>query len=135
MTSTHFWFATAPAAAVFALSLVVLAACQVAKEEETTSNPATYALTKRIGDAIAKCWFDEASVPTFGKYAYTPEPGNSPPRILLVPKDKPTDLPVLVVEAVGASQVNLYGPLLQSPAGPRISGDIDRWTKGGDSCG
>jgi hypothetical protein len=123
------------AAMILAATLPFLAACQSAKEEEpSTSNAATYALTKRIGGAIAKCWFDEASVPIFGKYAYTPEPGNSPPRVLLVPKDKPTDLPVLVIESVGAAQVNLFGPLLDSPAGPRIRADVDRWTEGGDDC-
>lgn len=127
---------TISAAVILVASLPLLAACQATKEEEapSTSNAATYALTKRIGDAIAKCWFDEAGVATFGKYAYTPEPGNSPPRILLVPKATPTERPVLVVEAIAAAQVNLYGPLLDSPAGPRIRGDVDRWAKGGDTC-
>jgi hypothetical protein len=53
---------------------------------------------------------------------------------LLVPKATPTERPVLVIEAIGAAQVNLYGPLLDTPAGPRIRGDVDRWTKGGDAC-
>ena len=122
-------------AATALVALPFLVGCQAAKEEEpSTSNSRTYALTKRVGDAIAKCWFDEAGVATFGKYAYTPEPGNSPPRILLVPKDNPTERPVLVIEAIAAAQVNLYGPLLDGPAGPRIRADVDRWAKGGDSC-
>src|SRR5262245_4716082 len=127
---------TIPAAAMLAVSLAFLAGCQATKEAEEPAGPtqASYALNQRIGDAIGKCWFDEAGVPTFGKYAYTPEPGNSPPRVLLVPKDTPTERPVLVIESLGAAQVNLYGPLLDSPAGTRIRADVDRWTKGGDGC-
>ena len=126
---------TFPAAAVFAASLAFLTGCQSAKvEEPAPPNQAAYALTKHIGDEIAKCWFDEAGIQTFGKYSYSPEPGNTPPRILLVPKEKPTDPPVLVIEALGANQVNLFGPLLDSPAGARISTDVDRWAKGGEDC-
>jgi hypothetical protein len=120
---------------VVAASLAFLAGCQSVKEEEPAApNQAAYLLTKHIGDEIAKCWYDEASVATFGKYSYSPEPGNTPPRVLLVPKEKPTDPPVLVIEALGANQVNLFGPLLDSPAGTRIRSDIDRWAKGGEDC-
>ncbi len=126
---------TFPAAAVFAVSLAFLTGCQSAKvEEPAATNQAAYTLTRHIGDEIAKCWFDEAGIQTFGKYSYSPEPGNTPPRVLLVPKDKPTDPPVLVIEALGANQVNLFGPLLDSPAGARIRTDVDRWAKGGEDC-
>ena len=134
MTRTHRLRLIAPAAAL-GMSLALLAGCQSAKDGATTSNAATYALTKRLGDAIAQCWFDEASVPTFGKYIYSPEPGNSPPRVLIVPRDTPTERPVLVVEAVGANEVNLFGPLLDTEAGPRIRADLDRWAKGDEGCG
>jgi hypothetical protein len=118
------------------VSLTLLAGCQTANEEATPAAPsqAAYALTKRIGDQIAKCWYDEASVATFGGYSYSPEPGNTPPRVLLVHKDKPTDPPVLVIEAHGANQVDLFGPLLDSPAGTRIRTDVDRWARGGEGC-
>ena len=122
------------AATAICICSAALAACQSAREEVTTSNLATYALTKRLGDTIARCWFDEASVPTFGKYIYSPEPGNSPPRVLIVPRDAPTERPVLVVEAVGAEEVNLFGPLLDTDAGPRIRADLARWTAGGEEC-
>jgi hypothetical protein len=119
---------------MFAVS-ALLAGCQsMKKEEPAPPNQAAYALTRHIGDEIAKCWFDEAGIATFGKYSYSPEPGNTPPRVLIVPKDKPTDPPVLVIEALGANQVNLFGPLLDTPAGTRIRTDVDRWAKGGEDC-
>jgi hypothetical protein len=123
-------------AAVFAVTAAFLAGCQATKQAEEPAAPsqAAYNLTRHIGDEISRCWYDEASVATFGKYSYSPEPGNTPPRILLVPKDKPTDPPVLVIEAVGANQVNLFGPFLDSPAGARIRTDVDRWAKGGEGC-
>lgn len=126
-----------PAAVAFATSLPLLAACQSVKKGEEPAAPpnqAAYALTRHIGDEIAKCWFDEAGIQTFGKYSYSPEPGNTPPRVLLVPKEQPTDPPVLVIEAIGANQVNLFGPLLDSPAGQRIRTDVDRWATGGEGC-
>jgi hypothetical protein len=113
---------------------LALAGCQSSgPSQPTQATNEMHVLARSLGNSISRCWFatgDEA----FAGYIYSPEPNAVQPRVLIVPKDQPAERPVLVVEASGAHSVSSYGPLLDTPAGPRIRADLDRWAKGNESC-
>jgi hypothetical protein len=113
---------------------LLLGTCQ--SSAPSTQGQATnemHALARTIGNTIGRCWF-AAGENAFANYIYSPEPNAVQPRVLIVPKDQPAERPVLVVEASGAASVSTYGPLLDTPNGARIRGDLDRWAKGNESC-
>ena len=113
----------------------LLAACQStgsAPPAPTTAE--TIALSRGLSEAIGRCWFGEGEE-AFTGYAYTPENAGGRPRILLVSHDDPTGRPVLVLQPLSGSEVEVYGPLLEAEVGPRIRADIDRWRSGGTACG
>ncbi|MEL7430019.1 MAG: hypothetical protein AAFN43_08455 [Pseudomonadota bacterium] len=64
------------------------------------------------------------------------------PRILLVKRSDPDGLPLLVVQAetrgdaASGSYTNIqtFGPLLQTANGKRITDDVSRWSKGNTGC-
>jgi hypothetical protein len=114
--------------------VLLLGACQ--SSAPSTQGPATnemHVLARTIGNTIGRCWFASGEN-AFTGYIYSPEPNAVQPRILIVPKDQPSERPVLVVEASGAASVSTYGPLLDTPNGARIRSDLDRWAKGNESC-
>jgi hypothetical protein len=114
--------------------LFLLAACQSsAPTTPATATNEMHALARTLGNTMARCWFASGDA-AFASYIYSPEPNAVQPRVLIVPKDQPAERPVLVVEASGAASVSTYGPLLDTPAGPRIRADLDRWAKGNESC-
>jgi len=115
-----------------AAGAMVLAGCQSTGESAGGSD-AAYRLAKSTTDTIANCWF-AAGEKAFAGYIYSPEPNNSPPRILIVPKAKPQDLPVLVVEAHGGNRLIAYGPFMDGASAARIRADLARWEKGGSAC-
>ena len=90
-----------------------------------------------------KCWFQSGDQ-AFKKYRMAAELNSHSgrPRFLIVPKNNPGDLPLLVVqaemrgdEASGKfSTIQSFGPLLQTNHGTRIAGDIKRWSQGNLSC-
>lgn len=115
-------------------SIVPLAACQSPDPApQVTASSETQALARKIGETIGRCWFS-AGETAFAGYIYSPEPNAVRPRVLIVPKDQPAERPLLVVEATSASSVESYGPLLGTANATRISADLGRWAKGGDSC-
>jgi hypothetical protein len=112
----------------------VLAACQSsAPVSDAPASNEAHMLARRIGETIGRCWF-AANETAFAGYIYSPEPNAVTPRVLIVRRDQPAERPVLVVEARSATAVASYGPLIDTPIGPRIRSDLDRWAKGGDSC-
>jgi hypothetical protein len=122
-------------AVVLAACLTLLAACQSStppKQQAQATNQ-MHALARSLGNTIGRCWFADGET-AFAGYIYSPEPNAVQPRILIVPKDQPAERPLLVVEASGAASVSTYGPLLDTPNGPRIRSDLDRWAKGSESC-
>ena len=123
--------ATALRAFAFGAGLATLAACQSSSVVSDTDG--AHALATTLADAVRRCWFagDEA----FADYVYAPETNAGQPRILIVRKDEPAGLPALVIEPKARATADVYGPLMASPNGPRISADIDRWAKGTAACG
>lgn len=83
-----------------------------------------------------RCWFKSGDN-AFKAYRLAPElqSYSGKPRILLVAYNRPTDRPLLVVEAMGSpAQVSHYGPLMDSSLSSRITDNIKRWTAGDNKC-
>lgn len=99
---------------------------------------AAYDLYSRLAATMETCWFGPNAT-DFAAYVYSPEPNaTGGPRILVVPRNSPHELPVLVVEISapgGKPKLNVYGPLAGSNLAPRIGADLRRWMDGGNSCG
>jgi hypothetical protein len=89
-------------------------------------------LATHLAGMMKQCWFsgDDA----FDAYRYAPEVNAGKPRILIVDKKKPHDLPRLVVEPKRAGTADAYGPLLATPIAPRVIADLTRWLKGSSDC-
>lgn len=131
--SQHSFFRMATMLALI-LCLTLLAACQ--STDPSQQVPATkeaQALARKTGETIGRCWFADSET-AFAGYIYSPEPNAVRPRVLIVPKEQPAERPVLVIEASGATSLVSYGPLLDTPVAERIRADLDRWSKGGESC-
>jgi hypothetical protein len=114
------------------IGAVALAGCQ-SSAPATGSFADAGALHASVSKAMEDCWF--SGDPAFAAYVYTPEINAGTPRILVVPKNEPTGLPLLVVESKSTSTVDFFGPLLASAEGPRIRADLGRWSQGGTGCG
>ena len=124
--------------AILALAAVLLSACQ-------TSGPGNLALSstdaalptmERIALAARNCWFKSGDR-TFSAYRLAPELNSysGRPRILIVPRNRPEDRPLAVVEGQGdPATISAYGPLLSDPSGNRMADDIRRWTGGSSAC-
>ena len=114
-----------------------LAACQMTGGGGGSSSLGSpddaYLLSTKLAENIGRCWFAPNET-AFAGYVYSPERNAGVSRILVVRKNQPQSLPVLVVEAKGSSSADVYGPLAGSATGPRIRADIERWTKGGTGC-
>ncbi len=120
-----------------ALLAAGLAACQsgggAAPDPNAPASNEAHSLARKVGQTIARCWFAPGET-AFAGYIYSPEPNAVTPRVLIVPKVQPAERPVLVIEARGATTLDTYGPLLGTPNATRIRADLDRWSKGSDSC-
>ena len=115
-----------------ATAAVALAGCQSSGPSDTGTFSEAQTLFSSLQETMTTCWF--SGDPAFAAYVYTPEINAGTPRILIVQKDEPTALPLLVIEAKGRANADIYGPLLASAEGPRIRADLDRWIKGGRGC-
>jgi len=126
--------------------LAAMTACQAGAPSEALSLKSLTGPTDvmvGISRAAQACWF-KTKDRAFVAYRMADEV-NSPagrPRILLVPRNNPTALPVLVVQAETKgdkasgrfSDVQAYGPLMNSSHGQRIAADVKRWAAGDPSC-
>lgn len=93
-------------------------------------------LMERLTLTANRCWVRSGDS-AFSRYSIAPELSSfsGRPRFLLVPKGRPEDRPLLVVEgSAGSRDVSVYGPLLATPAGSRILADVNRWTEGAADC-
>jgi len=116
--------------------LAALAACQSNRPNPIGDNSAAVALLQRVNDNAHTCWV-RSKDKDFASYAVIPELDTQAgkPRILVVDKKASGGLPKLVIEADGKPvKANAYGPLLNAPAGGRISTDLKRWTGGSNGC-
>ena len=115
------------------LAAIGLAACQTGPSPSSSSNSdAAQDLYTHLTEAVRTCWF--AGDPAFTAYNYSPEINARSARILIVSKKAPNGLPLLVIEPKGAAVADVYGPLLDGPAGARIRADAERWIKGSSNC-
>jgi len=99
------------------------------------SEPALPAM-ERIALTASKCWFRSGNR-NFKPYRLAMELNSltGRPRILLVPRNKPEDRPLAVIEAEGdPATIKAYGALLFSPTGNLMVADIRDWTKGSTTC-
>lgn len=83
-----------------------------------------------------RCWF-RSNDPAFARYSLAPELSSfsGRPRFLLVPRNRPEERPLLVVEGqAGSGAVSTYGPVLQTDLRERVERDIARWGRGSDAC-
>ncbi|MCP5001037.1 MAG: hypothetical protein GY933_20420 [Hyphomicrobiales bacterium] len=124
------------AALVFATGL--LSACQTAGPGNLTlkSSDAALPAMERIALAASNCWFKSRDR-SFSAYRIAPELNSysGRPRILIVPRNRPEDRPLAVVEGQGSpATIIAYGPLLSDPTGTRMAADIKRWTGGSSAC-
>lgn len=129
-----------PALAAVA-ALAILAGCQQKPPNSpgagASSKSASLRAMEQVAIAAHKCWFASKD-PDFRKYRFANELNSlsGQPRFLLVPAKNYGGLPLLVVQARGnSSQVESFGPLLSEKVGPRITGDLQRWSSGDNSCG
>lgn len=86
--------------------------------------------------AANRCWF-KSKDPAFAAYSLAPELSSfsGRPRFLLVPKGRPEQKPLLVVEGQpGSGAISTYGPVMGTSLGPRVQADISRWSAGDGNC-
>jgi len=94
-----------------------------------TSQQAALPLMEYIVLNANQCWF-KSGTHDFRPYRLAPEltSFSGRPRLLLVPYNEPTARPLLVIEAQGdPAQLNVYGSLMTTKTGKRISHDLGRW--------
>ena len=118
-----------------------LASCQSSGPKDYTEfrsrqDPMTTAA--RIADNVGTCWFG-GDRPAFEGYSYAPELASvaNRPRVLIVPADNPTGLPLLVIEASSEdreTRVKLFGPLMATAEAGAIIRDVESWAGGAQDC-
>lgn len=126
-------------------ALPVLSACQsnASRVLSLKSEARPTDIIVGIAKTAQSCWFASGD-PAFAAYRLADEVNSysGRPRLLLVPRNDPSALPALVIQAETKgstasgtfSDVQAYGPLLSSPQASRITADVRRWTTGGTSC-
>ncbi len=128
--------------------LLILAACQSdsgspsANLSINSGQKPTQAVAS-IARTAQKCWFKSGDE-TFSGMRMSNEVNSfsGRPRFLLVKRSDPNGLPLLVVQAEkkgdGASgtftNIQTFGPLLQTSDGKRITDDVSHWSKGNTDC-
>lgn len=129
--------ALAGAACLAALAL--LGGCQsgiTPAAEVSQGKSAALRNMEQVAIAAHRCWFASRD-PAFSDYSFANELNSftGRPRFLLVPRGNFGGRPLLVVQAEGAAgNVTAFGPLMDQPAGARISADIRRWSSGDGDC-
>ncbi len=135
--------APAPMALMF-LSATVLSACNQSKPGKITTatvkpksvSPQT--MMVRVSRQAQSCWFKKKD-PALKPYKIASELDSysGKPRILIVPRNKPTGLPKLVAQAErigGKTRFTTFGPLLSSKDGARLNASLNAWARGSKSC-
>ena len=123
------------------LTLISLTACQSGGpvgELELSVKQKPRNLMVTIARNVQNCWFKSTN-PGFRKFRMANELNSyaDRPRLLLVPKNNPTGLPSLVVQAQAKdnlTRLHAFGPLLATHAGKTISADLKNWTSGKTTC-
>ena len=121
----------------------LVAACTKTEPPEVTvanklKQESAQALMVRVAKQVQTCWFKrkDSALKQY-KMAAEINSFSGKPRILIVPRNKPTALPKLVAQAQkigGRNRFESFGPLLQSSAGPRLNASLNRWANGSKTC-
>ena len=128
-------------------ALLLICACALAACTKTeppkvsVANPkqeSAQTLMVHVAKQVQACWFKRKD-PALKKYKMAAEINSfsGKPRILIVPRNKPTALPKLVAQAQrigGRNRFESFGPLLQSSDGPRLNASLRRWANGSKTC-
>ncbi|MEO0327727.1 MAG: hypothetical protein AAF217_03925 [Pseudomonadota bacterium] len=131
---------------IFGFLLLALAACQSGEPSQglslntKQSPPQAVAGIARIAQT---CWFKSKDT-VFRDLRMSNEVNSfaGRPRFLLVKRSDPNGLPQLVVQAEEKgdtssgkyTNIQTYGPLLQTQDGKRITDDVLRWSQGNTAC-
>ncbi len=129
-----------------ALPFLALAACQTGSPSDNLSLNTKDTPVNTI-TAIARiaqdCWFKSGD-PAFKSLRMSSEVNSyaGRPRFLLVKRSDPNGLPLLVVQAETKgdsasgkyTNVQTFGPLLQTDNGQRITEDVARWSRKNTDC-
>ena len=126
--------------------LLAVAGCQSGSPSQALSINTKTAPTDavaRIAKVAQTCWF-KSKDRAFRDYRMSNEVNSyaGRPRVLLVRRIDPNGLPLLVIQAEvkgSASSgkytnIQTYGPLVQTSNGKRIADDVRRWSTGNGDC-
>ena len=128
--------------AMILVSSLFLAACTQTQKVPISSGSSGQLSPQSVMVRVAKqmqlCWFKKRD-PALKKYKMASELDSysGQPRVLIVPRNRPTGLPKLVAQAQkkgGRTQFTTFGPLLNSKDGPRLNASLNAWAKGQKSC-
>lgn len=127
-------------------TIILVSACQTGAPSDNISfrsKTAPVKLVSAIAINAQECWFKSGDR-AFRSLRMSSEVNSfsGRPRLLLVTRSDPTGLPRLVVQAETKgdtasgtyTNVQAFGPLLQSGAGTRIASDVRRWSNGSKDC-
>ena len=92
------------------------------------------AVMERVARRVQACWYKTPRRALKGtRLAAELDSYSGRPRILIVPRNRPTGLPKIVAEARtvgGSTRFEAYGPLLDRT----LESDLNRWARGGSAC-
>ncbi|MBX9455738.1 MAG: hypothetical protein KL863_06745 [Rhizobium sp.] len=94
-------------------------------------------IMERVALGANRCWFKSKDA-AFAPYRLAPELKSftGTPRILVVKRNAPESLPLLVVQAQGnPAKLSAFGPLMQDATiSVRVNKDVSHWARGGRDC-
>lgn len=115
----------------------LLAACSAKEKPTAALEIGALPVMERVALGANRCWF-KSKDPAFKAYRLAPELKSftGTPRILVVKRNAPESLPLLVVQAQGQpAKLSAFGPLLKDAAiQARVNKDVSHWAKGGKDC-
>lgn len=116
----------------------LLAACTQSAPPNNLASERPQTTMVRVAKQVQACWFGKND-PALKKFKMATELDSfsGKPRILIVPRNRPTGLPTLVAQAErinGRNQFSTFGPLLSTQDGPRLNASLQRWAGGSTTC-
>ncbi len=115
----------------------LLAACSSKEKPVVALEIGALPVMERVALGANRCWF-KSKDPAFAAYKLAPELKSftGTPRILVVKRNSPESLPLLVVQAQGApAKLAAFGPLMQdATVNARVTKDVNHWARGGKGC-
>ena len=114
-----------------------------ADNQSLRSNASPTTAIAEIAGVAQTCWF-KSQDPAFKGLRMSNEVNSyaGRPRVLLVKRTDPNGLPLLVIQAERSgnstsgtfTNIQTFGPMLQTKNGKRIVDDVKRWSTGNKAC-